>query len=393
MAARTRAALAGGLGSALLLLAIRSDWWRLRGPAPFPQWEWPFAPRAPEPRHLGALLIGLALVAVASLPGLGPGRRHPRRTALACPAAASGLGCALQIALLGVGEWRPASPLLRKALQPTTISYYNVAVSPAADDPIAFLDRHAQLPPELARSALHASTHPPGAVLYFRGWLGLFRTLPAQVSAALAGLDGGLASQLSYAAPVFLGCGAALALAPLVRSRERLADRLPTLAIALAVCALVLLPPLAAGHEPWVALRTALALHRALVTGARSYLAWLVYDPIDAALFTGPPVVALGPLRLADAVRRRRSGRPLSPAHGRLLALLAVGTLLLASGVVRGEVGRLWMPLMPLALVACTVASADEDDAGRAHPTTGETLCLASLLLAFTTTLRMSWVS
>jgi hypothetical protein len=502
-ASRRLMALAGAVVFGLLLWAIRSDWGGLRGPAPFPEWEWPFAPRSPAARHWVPLAWGLGLVACASLAGSAAARRQAGRMAILCLALASVLGVCFQLALLGVGEATPASILLRKSLRPASISYYNVAVSPLAEDALGFLDRHAELLPQLAYRAPHASTHPPGGVLYFRGVLGLLRALPESVSTAvvaatpldpairesassllgdveiatalvgvglwpllcvltcwpiglwvwkltgdplvaaragvlwtlmpgptlfvgsleqlitpavtlstvglglavstgdtrralaiatLAGLAGGVAVQLSYGAAVFLLTGAAVVLAPIALSTGSISAVLPRAMTAAGACGFVLLLPVAFGHEPVLALRTALDLHYALVTDARDYATWLVYNPIDVALFTGFPIAAFGLLRLMDAGARLRGRRALSSADWRLLALLGCCGLLLLFGVVRGEAGRLWMPLMPLALVCCTVVPPHPDGACGSRPGPAETIYLAGFLLAFILMLRMSWV-
>jgi hypothetical protein len=66
---------------------------------------------------------------------------------------------------------------------------------------------------------------------------------------------------------------------------------------------------------------------------------------------------------------------------------LAVGAglmLLIASGTVRGEVGRIWVPLMPLLLVAAL----GEPDG----PARREALLIGALLAVIGLALRVYWI-
>ncbi len=80
-------------------------------------------------------------------------------------------------------------------------------------------------------------------------------------------------------------------------------------------------------------------------TGTRSYLTWLAWNPIDFAIFLGVPIVIALVINLAK-------GRP--PSQGvQPLIIATFGALILLnlSGIVRGEVGRLWMYFGPLLLL------------------------------------------
>ena len=101
---------------------------------------------------------------------------------------------------------------------------------------------------------------------------------------------------------VIAGAGA-LALAGRV---DRRALRCPPSRGPPARAALVVLLPMAWGHEPIAAARTALAIHREAYTQPRSYATWLLFNPLDLAIFGGVPVVVVGLLRLARP--RRRAG-------------------------------------------------------------------------------------
>lgn len=144
----------------------------------------------------------------------------------------------------------------------------------------------------------------------------------------------------------FISYGA-LAVVPLVALAAWIADKQPRALLALAAGFAVpwLLLVLFAGYDPWTSFAAAMRAHRAIAVAPRGYLTWLLWNPYDFALLLGPAVAlpALGALAL----------------RGRLRAAAAVlwGTLalLLLSGGVRGEVGRIWLPFMPW---ACLLAAA-----------------------------------
>ncbi|HKH48784.1 MAG TPA: hypothetical protein VKM72_29305 [Thermoanaerobaculia bacterium] len=109
---------------------------------------------------------------------------------------------------------------------------------------------------------------------------------------------------------------------------------------------------LATGFDPWASFRTAVEQHHKIAVASRSYGTWLAWNPYDFLLLLGPAVLALTAVSLFG---RRKDER--SPAHNALAwgwwALLLV---LLVSGSVRGEVGRIWLFLMPF---ACVLAAGD----------------------------------
>jgi hypothetical protein len=196
--------------------------------------------------------------------------------------------------------------------------------------------------------------------------------------AALGGVLGGLAMFTSYGAAAFLVvCGAAALLAPpwAAAARRPEVGRRATIALAAAAVAgvVALGAPALLGHHPLRALATALQIHREVYTAPRDYLLWLLFDPLDLALFLGVPVALALPLRAAAGVRR-----PATTASRFRLALLAGLFVLVGSGVTRGEVGRLWIPLMPALLAAAVV---DGEDGPRAHDALGFAAILAVLTL------------
>jgi len=144
---------------------------------------------------------------------------------------------------------------------------------------------------------------------------------------------------------------------------------------------------IAAGHDPWHALRAALALHHQIAVAPRSYATWLLWNPYDFALLLSPGVLGLAAAALlAGAWPRESEGAPSAtpvlPAPGRLAAwtwwcLLA---LLLLSGNVRGEAGRIWLPWMPFACLfaAATIAGRE----GALVPQGPKRRAVVALLLA-----------
>jgi hypothetical protein len=454
--------LALGLGLAALAL-IPSDavpW--LRGPAPYPpEWQWGFRPEGSAHALWPAAACALALVALLACSFVASARRRPRAAAAGLVAVSVALGTALPVLLLAREPDGPLLALMERSLSPYRTSYQTVAVSPATRDPLAFLRAHAALLPELAHTAKHAATHPPGPVLFYRAALGACEASPwltrallrvagarsrpdpekdahhagallgdlllsllgsatawpllrlgqrlglppleaARVAllwalvpgpalmtpqfdqalalpvvaavlclvraaqagatsrllgwAALAGIWGGAAAFTSYGAPTFLtiGGGAALLAAapPGLGASHRLRRGLAIAGAAAGASGLLAFGlPAALGHEALRALRTALAIHHAGYTAPRSYALWLAFGPLDLAVFLGLPLAVLAVWRAAAATRQGANGAPLRPPARFALAAVGGVALLVLSGTTRGEVGRIWIPLMPLLLL------------------------------------------
>jgi hypothetical protein len=196
----------------------------------------------------------------------------------------------------------------------------------------------------------------------------------------------------SYGAAAFLATGAGVAMAlGLERFDWRcLAARSTTLVTSfLSGCAVLAIPAVLGFSyiENFVAVS---ALHYERYTAPRSYWTWLVFNPLDLALFLGIPVAFLLCLRWGSALTGLAAGRAW-PRHdlARVAIVTALGlTVLLLSGAVRGEVGRLLVPLMPLLLV---VALLRRDGMRVRGPGATEAGRLALLLLASDVVLRLAW--
>jgi hypothetical protein len=474
---RDRAIVVALLAGAVALAAVVFDATPLlRGPAPYPpEWRWELRRGDTSGRFLPAIAGGAAL---AGLLALLAGERDDRRRARVAVAAAVPLGLAFQLALLAIEPDGALRTLVQRTMSRTVTSYYTVAVSPMAQDPRAFLARHHELLLEMRHGAKHASTHPPGPVLFYRGLLALFdarprlaqwtidaagladpERRPAARATALAGpllillacaltawpvaalargtgmdeaasaragvlwalLPGpalmapqfdqalalpvtlaaaalalavraehraarvawrfvcgaavAVAASLSYGAAVFIGLAGAATLAAVAdRARARVAVK--SVALAAIVAAALLEVPLLLGHRPWRSAFTALAMHRETFTAPRGYALWLAFNPLDLAVFLGPPLAVLFAVRLAQAARRQRA----HASEGLDRFTLAAGAgllLLLLSGTVRGEVGRIWIPLMPL----LAIPAASRVGAGWRGPILGAILAALCILL------------
>lgn len=96
------------------------------------------------------------------------------------------------------------------------------------------------------------------------------------------------------------------------------------------------------GVPPWAVVQEGLAQHYELVTLHRRYEWWLVYNLLDVLIFAGPAIV-LGFLLLF----RRPQSLLRQPLAALVVPLALLLLLLNFSGSARGEVGRLWLFLMP----------------------------------------------
>jgi hypothetical protein len=173
-----------------------------------------------------------------------------------------------------------------------------------------------------------------GLVLGFMSWL----SYGLLVMAGIVGLHALLRAWWPPARPSFLPWGAR-----------------PATLLGLVVMVTVLVLPWLAGWLVWgmrfdELFRASMAQHFELVTSARRYALWLWGNPLDLALWLGPGVLMLGVVGSVWAWRRWRAEPWLADVA--LAAAVFWGMLLLLnfSGMSRGEVGRLWLFLMPYPL-------------------------------------------
>jgi hypothetical protein len=202
----------------------------------------------------------------------------------------------------------------------------------------------------------------------------------------LAGGCGGIAIFASYASLAFLGIAGSAVLAALSVDRRALARGATASAVATTVSLLLAVGvPAALGGQPLQVMRTALGIHRGAFTAPRSYSLWLGFNPLDLAMFVGLPVAVAGLWALRRAIRRCLSTGSLGAFDRFRLATFGGLTLLLLLGVVRGEVGRILIPLMPLILLS----SVADDEKG---PAAVEAIGLAALLAPLTLLIAAYWI-
>ncbi len=186
-------------------------------------------------------------------------------------------------------------------------------------------------------------------------------------AAVLAGVIAGVATNLTYGAIAFFAIAVIVAFMSSHNSNDSpLAIR--RLGIAAAIAALSFLAPfILSPANPLAIFRTALSNHH-LITADRSYLTWLLFNPLDFILLCGVPLIVMFITSSQSEFSRG--------------VLLGLGLLTL-SGSVRGEVGRIWVPLMPLIL------------AGAWKPgnpiARSQAAILGTLLALFALMLRLRW--
>lgn len=295
------------------------------------------------------------------------------------------------------GVTPPASlPLERRAARAGALlgALGFVLLASLAVWPTALLGEALGLGPLAAARAAALLVLLPGPAL-FAGSLDAALALPVTAAAALllvaaarpsigeaarpataAGACAGIALFGSYGSAAFLALAGLAVIAAAAGDRARAAV---ASALAGGVAALLAFGvPALLGHEPLRALQTALAIHRAEYTAPRDYRLWLAFNPLDFALFAGLPIVLV-------ALWRARGwlGRATSPLDRFRLAVLAGLGLLVLSGLTRGEVGRLWIPLVPLVLL-----SSESDPPGPPS----DRIALAALAATFTLAIGATWL-
>src|SRR6185295_12384826 len=148
-----------------------------------------------------------------------------------------------------------------------------------------------------------------------------------------------------------------------------------------AVAAITLVTVAILDRESMDAARIALRIHRAGYTSVRDYSLWLAFNILDLAVFLGITVAVLWIDQATGSLRALLQGG--AKGMDRFVAAITLGLgALWLSGTTRGEVGRIWLPLMPLLLVA---AWARREVPG---PSRLEALLLGLLLAATSFVLR-----
>jgi hypothetical protein len=204
-----------------------------------------------------------------------------------------------------------------------------------------------------------------------------------------AGLAGGCALALSYGAPAFLAIGGVAVTAAALARGVGTRVALRSCAVAAAVTLAAFAAPALFGHHPVASALEALRIHREYFTEPRSFALWLAFDPLDLAVFLSLPI-ALSLVVASLSVARHLRGRAfVQPDEAFRLGALAMLALLLLSGQTRGEVGRIWIPIMPILLVAALARPRHGERP--AAPSPASALLLAATIAPITLAIARWW--
>lgn len=160
--------------------------------------------------------------------------------------------------------------------------------------------------------------------------------------AVLTGLMAGLSLWLAFKNAILIACIALWLLWENIRSKERLSILQAILVLVLTLSP-YLLAWLAFGFQPVETFKAASASHHAQAGAhARSYLPWVFVNFADFGMALGGAWLGLVAVNFWVWLRQRQWQPSI------LVTTLVVLILLDLSGLVRGEVARLWMPFIPL---------------------------------------------
>lgn len=226
----------------------------------------------------------------------------------------------------------------------------------------------------------------------------LVRAPAWRLRALIAGIAAFAASFLSYGAAAFVCAAAALCAGLCGSDRRQLGRALRVVGLSALGAFAMLGIGVAIGYRPIDAFHASMEIHLGTYMRARSYSTWLLFGPWDLAIFVGLPIALLFAARVgrAAAALARDGARQLRDPvlRGRLGLAVALVALFL-SGTLRGEVGRIGMPLMSLCLAAALLPTAatepDDPHTSNGEPSARFALLLAALLLASCWVLRASW--
>jgi len=160
--------------------------------------------------------------------------------------------------------------------------------------------------------------------------------------AILTGLMAGISLWLAFKNAIPIGCIALWLIWANLRGEKKLLAAQIVLALILAISP-YLLAWLAFGFQPFETFKAASAAHHQQAgVHARSYLPWLFFNLADLGMALGGAWLGLVAAHLFTWWRQEK-WQPSSSAVTLLVLLLFD-----LSGLVRGEVARLWMPFIPL---------------------------------------------
>jgi hypothetical protein len=117
----------------------------------------------------------------------------------------------------------------------------------------------------------------------------------------------------------------------------------------------VLLPWLLAyglwGMNFFELMRSGLSAHYEIVTAHRDYATWIWMNLVDFTLWLGPHLILLGTVASGWLLLQGRRLHPWRDWTGLAVVVWLVVLILNISGATRGEIGRLWIFLMPFPLI------------------------------------------
>jgi hypothetical protein len=105
------------------------------------------------------------------------------------------------------------------------------------------------------------------------------------------------------------------------------------------------------GMNFFTLMRTGLSAHYEIVTAHREYATWIWMNLVDFTLWLGPHLILLGSVATGWLLVQARRLHAWRDWTGLALVVWAVVLLLNLSGATRGEIGRLWIFLMPFPII------------------------------------------
>ena len=146
-------------------------------------------------------------------------------------------------------------------------------------------------------------------------------------------------------------------------SRAAGAKRLPAnrallclLGLAVAIGVVLAIAQFGLGADLPVIYRQAMAAHHRFTLAQRPYEVWVGRNLLEFAVFLGLPLLVTALAGLGADLRALAQRRDVSPVAALTLSGTAVLLLLDATGSVRGEVGRIWLFLMPPLVLAAAAS-------------------------------------
>jgi hypothetical protein len=167
----------------IVALTVDTPVW-LRGPAPYPGgWQWEYH-LAGSWRRAGAALIGLAgVIAAVAFLSAGRSNRSRARGRIGLAGAMIG-GLVFYLGVLHLGQGGAAASIGRLTRSDTSTGYFDVALKRLSTTHLI-----ANYSAMLIDFPVHARTHPPGPILYYRAFVNVFRAAPSFAGSVIQKLE------------------------------------------------------------------------------------------------------------------------------------------------------------------------------------------------------------